>query len=152
MTTTQWALLFHLLGALVFVGGTLVAGVAFEAARRRDDPREIAVVLGLARWGVLLVAIGLPVLLGFGLWLVQLEGLSWDTLWIRASVLLFAGSVLLGGAGGRAPKRARKLAESGAVSAEELRRLLGEPLALTLNYLSAALAVAILVLMVWKPS
>jgi len=32
------ALFFHLLGAFSFVAGTIVAGVAFETARRREAP------------------------------------------------------------------------------------------------------------------
>jgi hypothetical protein len=46
------ALFFHLLGALLFVAGIVVAGVAFEAARRRDRPGEIALLLGLTRVGL----------------------------------------------------------------------------------------------------
>ena len=47
MTRLNVALFFHLLGAIVFAGGALVAGVLFEAARRRDDPREVALLLGV---------------------------------------------------------------------------------------------------------
>jgi hypothetical protein len=32
--------LFHILGALAFASGIVVAGVAFEAARRRDTPAK----------------------------------------------------------------------------------------------------------------
>jgi len=46
----------HLLGALLFVSGLVLAGAAFEAARRRQRPSEIALLLGLTRVGVLLVA------------------------------------------------------------------------------------------------
>jgi len=52
------ALFFHLLGAFSFIAGTIVAGVAFETARRRKTPAEIALLLGLSRIGVLLVALG----------------------------------------------------------------------------------------------
>jgi hypothetical protein len=34
------ALFFHILGALAFASGIVVAGVAFEAARRRDTPAK----------------------------------------------------------------------------------------------------------------
>ena len=51
------ALLFHLVGAFLLVGGTMVAGIAFEAARRRETPSDIALLLGLTRIGVLLVAL-----------------------------------------------------------------------------------------------
>ena len=61
------ALLFHLLGALLFVAGIVVVGVAFEAARRREQSAEIALLLGLARIGVLLVVGGSLLLAVFGL-------------------------------------------------------------------------------------
>jgi hypothetical protein len=35
------ALFFHILGALLFVAGIVLAGAAFEAARRRERPAEI---------------------------------------------------------------------------------------------------------------
>jgi len=34
------ALFFHLFGALLFVAGIVLAGAAFEAARRREQPAE----------------------------------------------------------------------------------------------------------------
>ena len=52
------ALFFHLLGALLFVAGIVLAGVAFETARRRERPAEVALLLGLTRLGVLLVVSG----------------------------------------------------------------------------------------------
>jgi len=42
-------LFLHLVGAPLFVAGIAVAGVSFEAARRRDRPAEIASLLGIAR-------------------------------------------------------------------------------------------------------
>lgn len=48
------ALFFHLLGALLFVAGMVLAGAAYEAARRRERTDEIALLLGLtgpaSRW------------------------------------------------------------------------------------------------------
>jgi hypothetical protein len=49
----------------------IVAGVAFETARRRQTPAEIALLLGVSRIGVLLVGVGALLVLGFGLWLVD---------------------------------------------------------------------------------
>ena len=45
------ALFFHLLGALLFVAGIVLAGAAFETARGRQRPAEIALLLGLTRIG-----------------------------------------------------------------------------------------------------
>jgi uncharacterized membrane protein len=149
------ALFFHLLGAFLLVAGTVVAGTAFEAARRRELPSEIALLLGLARVGALLVMTGMLLVLGFGLWLVDLEGWGYGAGWIDAALGLFAAALVLGAIGGQAPKRARRfaseLAASDAPATDELRSRLNDRPALLANYLSALLVSAILVLMVWKP-
>jgi uncharacterized membrane protein len=151
----EWALFFHLLGAFLFIAGVIVAGVIFEAARRRRRPSEIALLLGVARIGVLLVALGAVLVLAFGLWLVRLERFDYGAGWVVAALALFAVVVLLGGVGGQSPKRARKLATRLAkdedLASDELRSLLDDPLARTVNYLSAALLFAIVALMVFRP-
>jgi hypothetical protein len=58
MTSYEVGILVHLLGALLFFGGALVAGVVFEAARRRERPIEVALLLGVTRIGALLVVLG----------------------------------------------------------------------------------------------
>lgn len=155
MSRLEIALFFHILGALLFVAGIVVAGVVFEAARRREDPGEIALLLGLARWGVLLVGLGATLVLAFGLWLVDIEGLGYGAGWIQWAITLYVISLLLGGVGGRRPKQARRLAErlraEGAAVTPELRALLNDRVADAANYLSAAAVLAILVLMVFKP-
>ena len=151
----EWALFFHLLGAFLFIAGVIVAGIVFEAARRRRRPSEIALLLGLARIGVLLVALGAVIVLVFGLWLVQLGRFGYGAGWVVTALALFVVVILLGGLGGQSPKRARKLAVQLAKEADaesdELRSLLDDPLARTVNYLSAALLVAIVALMVFRP-
>jgi hypothetical protein len=104
------ALFFHLLGALLFVTAIVLAGAAFEVARRREHPSEIALLLGLARIGVVLVSIGTPLVITFGIWLVQLEQLSYGTGWISTSTALYIVALALGAVGGRRPKQARRLA------------------------------------------
>jgi uncharacterized membrane protein len=149
------ALFFHLLGALLFAAGMVLAGVAFEAARRRERPAEIALLLGLTRIGVVLVAIGALLLLGFGLWLVHLGHFGYGAGWVDAAIALYVVALALGGIGGQRPKKARRLASSltaeGAPASVELRALLDDRLSLATNYASAAVMVAILALMVFKP-
>jgi uncharacterized membrane protein len=149
------ALFLHLLGALTFTAGIVVAGIAFESARRRQRPDEIALLLSLTRFGVLLVASGGLLLLGFGLWLVDLADVGYDAGWVQAAIALFAITVILGGLGGQRPKRARllaaRLAEEGAPPNAELRRLLDDRLSRVVNYSSGALVLAILALMAFKP-
>jgi len=149
------ALFFHLLGALLFGAGIVVAGVAFEAARRRERPSEIALLLGLTRIGVALVGAGALLVLAFGLWLVHLAGFGFGAGWIDAALGLYAVALVLGALGGRRPKEARRLASAlareHAPATDELRALLADRPSLAANYAAAAAVLAILVLMVFKP-
>jgi hypothetical protein len=104
------ALFFHILGALTFVSGIVVVGIGFETARRRVRPAEIALLLGLTRIGVLLVGVGGALLLGFGLWLVQLGHFGFAAGWIQAALSLFVVAMALGAIGGQRPKQASLLA------------------------------------------
>ncbi len=149
------ALFFHLLGAFALVAGTIVAGVAFESARRHETPAEIALLLGLSRFGVALVGIGVLVVLGFGLWLVHLGDWGYDAGWVDAALGLLVAVIVLGAIGGQRPKQARKLASAlardGAPASEELRALLDDRIGRSVNYLAALLLLAIIALMVFKP-
>jgi hypothetical protein len=150
----EWLLLVHVAGAIAFFAGMAVAAAGLLAARRRARPAEVALLLGLTRWGVALVGVGTLLVLVFGAWLVEEGNWGWDG-WVAWALALLALSALLGGAGGRAPKRARLLAERLAREAdapsEELQRLLRDPAAAWLNAGAAAAAVAVLALMVLKP-
>jgi uncharacterized membrane protein len=150
------ALFGHLAGVLGFVAGIVLAGVAFEGARRRQRPAEIALLLGLTRIGAVLVMAGAVLLLGCGLWLVGLEDeVGFGTGWLDAGLALFVVTVIVGALAGQRPKRARKLAvrlaNEDREADPELRTLLDDPLSRLANYASAALVVAILALMVFKP-
>ena len=152
---TDVALFLHLTGALLFVSGIVLAGVGFESARRQERPAEIALLLGITRSGVLLVAVGGLLLLSCGLWLVGLERVGYGAGWVDAALALFALALLLGVLGGWRPKQARKLAarlsDEGKAASPQLRALMDDPLSLVANYASAALVAAILALMVFKP-
>lgn len=149
------ALFLHLLGAVLFTAGIVLAGAAFEYARRREQPAEIATLLGLTRVGVALVATGSLLILGFGLWLVHLEYLSYSTGWVSAAILMYLAALTLGALGGQKPKRARRLATElaaqDAPATAQLHDLLNDRLSRTINYTSALLVLAILALMVFKP-
>lgn len=151
----QLALFLHVLGAILLGGGAIVAGVAHEAARRREAPHDVALLLGLARSGVVLVGLGGVLVLVFGLWLVDLSGAGFGARWVQEALGLFVLASVLGAAGGRTPKQARllaaRLAHEGESSTPELRRLLDDTLSRVLNYASGALFVAVLALMIWKP-
>jgi uncharacterized membrane protein len=154
VSTEDWLLLFHLVGAFAFVSGLVVATFAYFAARSLEHPAEIAAVLRLARSGVVLVGAGAVLVLAFGLWLAGHLDVT-GRAWVSASLGLFVAAVVLGAVGGQAPKRARKLATrlsvEGAAPTEELNALLHDRVALAVNALGALAVAAILVLMVWRP-
>jgi uncharacterized membrane protein len=148
------ALFFHLLGAFLFISGSVLAAAAFEVGRRREQPSEIALVLSLARIAVLLVGIGGLVVGVFGLWLVHLGKFGYGSGWVSAAIALFVVVLALGGVGGRTPKRARlyatKLAGEGAPVDGELRALLDDVPSRIANYAALALVIVIIAIMVFK--
>jgi uncharacterized membrane protein len=150
----ELALFLHLVGAILFFAGLAVATVGLLGARRHAQPGEIAVLLRAARQGVLMVGLGAALALGAGFWLLDLTGYGLDG-WVLASLALLAFAAVAGGIGGQSAKRARRLAERLAREDDrpsaELAALLRRPLSDALNVAAAVAAVAILVLMVWKP-
>lgn len=153
-TTYNVALYCHLLGALLFVSGIVLAGAGFELARRRPRPAEVALLLSLTRLGVLLVAVGGLLLPIFGLWMVHLGDWGYGTAWIDWALGLYVVALILGGLGGQRPKQARKLAvrlaADDAPVSDELRGLLNDRVSLAENYASLLVVLAILGLMVFK--
>lgn len=154
-TTYKVALVLHLLGVITFVSGIAAAGLAFEVARRRRAPAEVALVLSIARIGALLVVTGTLLIAAFGLWLVHLGGWGYGSGWVDTSIGLYLAALALGGFGGRRPKRARRLATELAGQQApvdgQLRALLDDPVSRAANYGSLALILAIIVIMVFKP-
>jgi hypothetical protein len=149
-------LFFHIFGVMLFVSGIVVAGIAFEAARRRRRAEEVALLLGLGRAAVPLVGLGALLLFACGLWLVGLEeGLDYGTGWVSAAIAIFLVATGLGGYGGQRPKQARilagQLAERGEGVTAELRALLDDPISRAANYASAGMILVVLALMVFKP-
>jgi hypothetical protein len=147
------ALFLHLFGVLLFVSGIVVAGVSYEAARRKESADEIALLLGISHYGVALLGAGALLLFVCGLWLVGLEDdVGFGTGWVDGAIALFLLVVALGTLGGRRPKQARLLATELAEQAgAELRALLDDPVSRAANYTSALLVIAILALMVFEP-
>lgn len=148
-------LFFHLFGVLMFVSGIAVAGVGFEAARRRETAAEVALLLGLTRVGAALVALGALLLFVCGMWLAGEADIGLGTGWVSAAIALFVASLVLGGIGGQRPKQARmlavELAAEGKPVSGELRGLLDDRIAQLANYSSSALILVVLGLMVFQP-
>jgi uncharacterized membrane protein len=155
VTKYDWLLLIHILGAFLFVSGSVAAGILHVAATRRDRPSEVALVLGLVRPMVIAVAAGSLIALAFGIWLADDAGYGIGDEWVVAAIVLWVVSLVLGTPGGTALRHARELAErlaaDGDHPSEELHRAVGDRRALVLNYASFAALIAIFVLMVFKP-
>jgi Predicted integral membrane protein (DUF2269) len=156
VTVAHWLLLLHLLGAFAFFAGAAVAGTLQLGAIRRERPSEVLLLLGLTRAGVALVGIGSVLTLGFGIALAEHLGYGFSPAWVQAAVALWAASMALGAYGGRSARHARYLAERLAATGDEpsgeLHALVARRGPLWASYLSSALLVAIVVLMVWKPA
>jgi uncharacterized membrane protein len=154
-TAFNVALFGHVLGVLLLFSGVAIAGVPFEAARRRTDPAEIAIILAIARQGPPIAGAGILLLLACGFWLVHLGRLSLGTGWVAASLALFVTASVLGAVGGRRPKAARlhaaQLAAARAPIDARLRDLLSDRVSLAMNYASGVTLVGVLALMVFKP-
>jgi hypothetical protein len=156
VTAYHWLLFFHLLGAVLFFSGAAVAGTLQLGAMRREKPSEILTLLRLTRVGVLIVALGAFMTLGFGIALASHLGYGFTPAWIQAAFGLWVASVVLGAIGGRTAREARyraeELAASGDLPDEGLRALVAHRPSLILSWGSGLLLVVILVLMVWRPA
>jgi uncharacterized membrane protein len=146
---------FHILGVLSLVSGIVVAGVAFETARRREQPAEVATLLGLSRLGAMIVGPGALAAGVFGLWLVHLGNWHYNSFWVDASIVLFVVGMALGGMGGQRPKQARelavRLASRDAPMTDELRGLLNDRATQLENYGALLMILAIVAIMIFKP-
>jgi uncharacterized membrane protein len=107
----EWLLFLHVTGAFLLLGGVVVVAAFTVAALRRERPSEIALLLGLTRWGLPAIAVGMLLTLGFGLWLVHDAGYGYGEAWIVASLALWVVTGFLGDRGGRFDRETRALAE-----------------------------------------
>jgi uncharacterized membrane protein len=148
--------MLHVTGAFFLVSGSVAAGVLNVLAARAERPSETALLLGLIRIAVITIGIGAAGTLIFGIWLWHEQGYGIGTFWIWASLVLWVLANALGGIGGKHQERTRKLAQqlaaAGDTKSDELRALLRDPRGNALSWLAGAATLAILVLMIWKPS
>jgi uncharacterized membrane protein len=152
----EWLLFLHVTGAFLLMGGIVVAWTFGIVAVRRELPSEIALLMRLTGAAAAAIGIGMITTLVFGLWLVSyLDFYKWTDGWILAALIMWLIAGPLGGAGGKRDKETRQLAErlaaEGDTPSAELQARVRDPIALSLNVASSLLALAILVLMIWKP-
>lgn len=156
MDRYHWLLVFHMVGALLLLGGAVFAAILNAAALRRERPSEVVVLYRLARIAVAAISVGMPVVLIFGIWLVtDLDFVKWSQTWVILALIGWVLAGALGGAGGKREKETRLLAErlaaEGDAPSPELRARMRDPLTLVLSWGSGVVVVAILALMIWKP-
>jgi uncharacterized membrane protein len=155
VSTYDWLLFLHVTGGFLVIGGIVAAAVFNLAAQGRERPSEVALLFGLTRVCVVSIMVGMTVVLVFGLWLVHDAGYGYGDGWIVGSLVLWLVANALSGAGGRRDREARVLAErlaaEGDAPSPELRARLRDPATLALSYGGGIAALAILVLMIWKP-
>lgn len=154
MSGYQIGILAHLVGVIVYFAGVGVAGVVAWAAPRRKKPSDIAAILGLARPGAVMIAVGGVVLLLAGFYLSgKIDGFGQR--WLEISIVAFVIALVAGAWGGRRSRATRDyavaLAEGGQGDEATLRGMLANRLTWVLHWASVVLAVIVLVLMVWQP-
>jgi uncharacterized membrane protein len=154
--TYDWLLALHVTGAFLFLGGAVAAGTLNVLARRADRPSEIALFLRLTRIPLVAINLGMVMTIVFGLWLVaHLDGYEWSEGWILGSLLLWLLAGALGYLGGTRERETRleaeRLAAEGDDRSDALRARLRDRASNALSWGSGVAAVAILVLMIWKP-
>jgi uncharacterized membrane protein len=99
-TLYQWLVLFHIVGAMVWVGGAVLLAVLGTRAAHSADAAEVGrFVRGLRTTGPLVLAPAAVAVLGFGIWLV-LNSPAWgfDQGWVQLGLGLFVAAFLIGAA------------------------------------------------------
>jgi len=152
-----WILAAHLFGAFALVGGLTAFVIATVAARRIADPQQALALGRIVGAGTVAFRAGLVVVVVFGIWLVfRVKGYAISNGWIVAALVLWLVVGALGDRSVVVSKRATELARTLDSSGREgpsddLRRALRGRSLLVLRIGAALAALAILVLMVWKP-
>lgn len=151
----DWLLFLHILGVLLFVGGSIGVTALRLLAIGKERPSESAVLLRATRPLILVVLVGLLLTLGAGFSLADAIGIPLDVGWLGWTYALVAWLVVVGGAAGRLDRKTRELAErcaaDGDRTTDELKRRLRDPVALILDASMLVATIAIVALMVWKP-
>lgn len=153
--SVEWLRFLHFAGALLFVGGSLLAAALRLAAMRRSRPSEVALLLGAVRPAVPIVAGGLLLTVGMGFWLADRRGYDLGGTWLTLTFVLVAWMLVVGTLTGRSERHTRELAErlarEGDAPSAELDRRLRAPVGLALDASLLLAAVVVVALMVWKP-
>jgi hypothetical protein len=152
MGREEIALFLHLIGAFLFVSGSVAIFALRYSANFYTNPLEINALLSTCRYLVHLVAIGLILTICFGCWLAQIED-YWTEPWLIGTYVLVGWMLIVGGYAGGKDKKTRLLAASlvDQPLSQDLVVSLKDPLNLSLNISMLIAIVLVIVLMVFKP-
>ena len=157
MSLDDWILALHLLAAFLLVGSVVALWVVVLRVRAADRPAAIEPPLRMVPVLQPMTALGGVGTLVLGIWLaVSLDAYDpWDG-WILASLVLWVIAAVSGETAGarykRAGARATELARSGGdVPDAELTAMARDSRSLALHAVASVAALAIIVLMIWKP-
>ena len=157
MSLDEWVLAFHVLSAFAFVGGLVLFWVLIVAGRNADTPDDTLRMEPVAKVGNAAVGVGAGGTLLLGIWLALSYGGYdlWDG-WIIAAIVLWIASAAVGSRTGveyiKPLHKARELSEAGQTGpSAELLALNRTQRGVVLHGASSLLALAILVVMIWKP-
>jgi hypothetical protein len=153
----EWALALHVLSAFAFVGGIVLFWVLIIAGRTADTPDDTLRMEPVARVGNAAVGIGAggTLLLGIFLALSYGDYNLWDG-WIIAAFVLWIAAAAVGSRTGveymKPLLKARELSEAGQTGPNtELLALNRTQRGVVLHALASLIALALLVVMIWKP-
>jgi len=151
----DWVLAFHVLAAFSLVGALVLFSTVIAFGWGRERPSEVVRLFRVSRVGDALFAIGSIGTIVFGIWLAIDEYSILDG-WVLAALVLWAILMETGRREGnlynRSRDRARELAQGGGdVASGELRELQRSRPALLFHVASCALALLLVLDMIWKP-
>jgi hypothetical protein len=158
MGLTDWLLALHLLAAFALISALVIFSVVVVAGGRDSRPTAVAPLFAVARVGNPLVAVGMAGTVVFGVWLaLRKPPYHLYDPWILAALVLWAGAAETGRRTGAAydeiGARARTLSEGDDrdLPSPELAGLLQETPGRRFHWITCVLALAILLLMIFKP-
>jgi uncharacterized membrane protein len=155
MSLTDWLIALHVLSAFAWIAALLIYSVLVAALWRTALPSDVVRLFRVSRVGDALIAIGMIGTIVFGIWLAVDEYEIWDG-WIITALVLWVAAAAIGGRTGATYKvvndRARSLAADGQdAPSSELAALARSQRGLVLHVAGSVIALAILVVMVYKP-
>lgn len=157
MSLDDWIIALHLLAAFALVGAVTALWVVVLSARAADRPSRVEPPMRLVPLLAPMTAVGGAGTLIFGVWLaVSLDDYEvWDG-WIVASLVLWLIAAGAGETAGaryrRAGERAAERVRAGADGPDAgLRAATRDGTAFALHAVASVAAIAILILMIWKP-